>query len=75
MVTEEGELIVAVEDLRRDPSLPLPAGSSSAAEPERGGSADSQGTSSSLGLRGGPQRPDKFSPTPVAGEKLTLLLR
>jgi hypothetical protein len=97
MVTEEGELLIVVEDLRQDPTLPLPLanpgslttsdpGSYSASSPspslvvevERGASADSGGgrASSSLGLGlGGQSRTDKFSPVPMAGEKVTVLLR
>ncbi len=79
MVTEENEVLIAVEDLRQDPTLPLPLASAAAAaaasggEIERGGSADSRGSlSASMGGGGGAT---KFSPVPVAGEKLTVLLR
>lgn len=86
MVTEGGELIVAVEDLRQDPTLPLPLAAANAggllragsggfvdAELERGGS----GASDSLLVEGGGGRSsaDKFSPVPAAGERMTVLLR
>lgn len=86
MVTEGGEVIVAVEDLRQDPTLPLPPcaanrdggllrvgpGGIVDGELERGGSG---APDSFLVEGGGGRSADKFSPVPVAGERMTVLLR
>lgn len=87
MVTEGGELIIAVEDLRQDPTLPLPLAANANggggglllrarsgsldAEVERGGS----GASTETLIGGGRGSADKFSPVPAAGERMTVLLR
>lgn len=73
MVTEEGELVVAVEDLRQDVSLPLPlsvhtVAAAAAAAGEKGvfeGGVQQQQQ----------QQQGKFSPIPAAGKRLSVLLR
>jgi hypothetical protein len=67
MVTEEGELIVLVEDFRQDVSLPLPpppihTHTHTHTHPTGGGGEEER-------------RGEKFSALPAKGEKRTVLLR
>lgn len=73
MVTEEGEFVVAVEDLRQDVSLQPPPPAAAAAAAGYKGSIKSVGHEH---LRQQSQRQlGKYSPMPAAGRRLSVLLR
>ena len=71
MVTEDGELVVAVEDLRQDVSLLLPAAAAGAGEK---GAVES-GVRQQQHQHQHQQHQGKFSPVPAARKRLSVLLR
>ncbi len=75
MVTEEGELVVAVEDLRQDVSSQPPAAAAAAAAAAAGYKRSiKSGVQEHLQQQ--PQRQlGKYSPVPAAGRRLSVLLR